>query len=304
MARRQSKGGHAPAPQYPPPSHRPKGQGGGNPCWILGDGAPLDAVERARGRFDADAKRLDTASDNEVLELACSYWLAYPIWLEQVGCWWARESVRHEAYCAIVRVHRRATEILMQAAERLGIDSAPIFESAEWCRQLLAEPETYRPTGEVWPVCMEASRDSLPDGAWTVIMRGEAVITRLGVKLNGDGDAISDPDCAHSPDFRSVRWRGEAYSFTRNQALCMKQLWEAWEAGTPEMDGITVTTVADVSQTRLVDVFKSKGSMHPAWGTVIVPGETKGSYRLSDAAIIAKKSRRTKTRKTPRKTPR
>ena len=39
------------------------------------------------------------------------------------------------------------------------------------------------------------------------------------------------PARRHSPDYRSVAWDGETYSFTRNQALCVKALWKAWEIG-------------------------------------------------------------------------
>lgn len=43
-------------------------------------------------------------------------------------------------------------------------------------------------------------------------------------------------DYDHSPDFRSVRWFGESYTFTENQALRVKLLWENWERGTPDVE--------------------------------------------------------------------
>jgi len=115
-----------------------------------------------------------------------------------------------------------------------------------------------------------------------------------------------DPN-VHSGDFRSVRWFGTSYSFTKNQAACVKVLWAAWEAGTPELDGLTVVVRAEVSQARLIDVFRSKGKPQPAWGTMIVKGKTKGAYRLSEPAAVAvtrptPEPRRKKSRKTPRKT--
>ena len=87
----------------------------------------------------------------------------------------------------------------------------------------------------------------------------------------------------------------------------MKVLWAAWEAATPELDGLTVVTQADVSQTRLSDVFKAKGKMHLAWGTMIAQGQSKGAYRLSEPATVAKsavKLRGKESRKSPRKSPR
>jgi len=106
-----------------------------------------------------------------------------------------------------------------------------------------------------------------------------------------------------SADYRSVKWFGTSYTFTKSQAACVKLLWEAWKADTPELNGLTVVADAKVDQCRLVDVFKSKGKMHPAWGTMIVPGGTKGTYRLNDDPAVVPKSRRKRSRKTPRKTP-
>jgi hypothetical protein len=98
-------------------------------------------------------------------------------------------------------------------------------------------------------------------------------------KDEGDSGA---PNVVHSADFRSVVWSGTSYTFTKSQAACVGVLWAAWKAGTPELDGLTVVTQADVSQTRLIDVFRSKGRAHAAWGTMIMQGQSKGAYRLSD----------------------
>ena len=83
--------------------------------------------------------------------------------------------------------------------------------------------------------------------------------------------------CRHSKDFRSVKWCGQSYLFTKSQALCVKVMWEASQQGTPEMEGLTILTDADAAGTRLIDVFRK----HPAWGTMIVKGGTKGAYRLA-----------------------
>jgi hypothetical protein len=84
----------------------------------------------------------------------------------------------------------------------------------------------------------------------------------------------------HSPDFRSVVWFGTSYQLTENQAVCVGQLWEAWEQGTPEVGDTTLLDVADISGKRLNVVFRE----HPAWNTMIVPGNTKGTHRLTQPA--------------------
>lgn len=80
----------------------------------------------------------------------------------------------------------------------------------------------------------------------------------------------------HSPDFRSANWYGQEFSFTLTQATCLKTLWEAWENGCPEMSGQTILEAIESPQNRLDYLFKD----HPAWGTMIVCGETRGTYRL------------------------
>jgi hypothetical protein len=107
----------------------------------------------------------------------------------------------------------------------------------------------------------------------------------------------------HSEDFRSVVWWGTSYTFTKSQAACVRILWTAWKEKTPELDGLTVVTQADIAQTRLIDVFRSKGKAHAAWGTMIVSGKSKGAYRLSEGTTITvPKTRRKQSRKTTRKT--
>ena len=80
----------------------------------------------------------------------------------------------------------------------------------------------------------------------------------------------------HSIDFRSVLWFGTAYSFTASQAACIRILWQAWENGTPDIGQETVTEAAGLDTPRLAPLFRG----HKAWGSMIVPGGTKGTYRL------------------------
>ena len=81
----------------------------------------------------------------------------------------------------------------------------------------------------------------------------------------------------HSIDYRSVFLKtGETYSFTPQQAACIKILWEAYENKTPEIGQGTLLEKLDTTIKRLKDVFKD----HEAWGKIITPGKSKGSFRL------------------------
>lgn len=82
--------------------------------------------------------------------------------------------------------------------------------------------------------------------------------------------------CRHGPGFASVVWNGARFSFTRAQAHAVQILWEAWDAGTPEV--CQEILLEGEEDRRMVDLFKG----HPAWGTMIVRGPAKGTFRLSD----------------------
>jgi hypothetical protein len=91
--------------------------------------------------------------------------------------------------------------------------------------------------------------------------------------------AAEQASARHSADFRSVYWYGTQYEFTTSQAACVKILWEHWEQRTPAIGEVTLLERAGLSGNRLRDVFEKGG--HPAWGTMIIPGDTKGSFQLS-----------------------
>jgi hypothetical protein len=86
------------------------------------------------------------------------------------------------------------------------------------------------------------------------------------------------PPARHSPDFRSVLWFGQYYSFTTGQAACVQIMWNAWEQGTPEMAQQRILGDAGLDSACLLYVFKG----HAAWGTMIVHGGTKGAFRLQE----------------------
>jgi hypothetical protein len=92
------------------------------------------------------------------------------------------------------------------------------------------------------------------------------------------------PLARHSADFRSVHWYGTYYTFTSAQAACVKVLWQAWKNGTSEIAQDTILDEIDAAGNRLIDLFRDRNSesgYHPAWGTMIVSGSTKGSFCLN-----------------------
>ena len=89
-------------------------------------------------------------------------------------------------------------------------------------------------------------------------------------------------DCDHSSDYRFVRWPGGNFDFTEKQAACIKVLWLAAESCMPSVSQREILDAAESDCLRLRDLFKSKTGIHRAWGTLIVRGERKGTYRLSE----------------------
>jgi hypothetical protein len=90
--------------------------------------------------------------------------------------------------------------------------------------------------------------------------------------------ATSEP-ASHSPDFREVSWYGRHYAFTATQAAVVRELWAAWEAGTPEVHQDAALAAAGSQSARLVDLFKG----HPAVGGDGLIGHAgKGKYRLAE----------------------
>ena len=81
-------------------------------------------------------------------------------------------------------------------------------------------------------------------------------------KANGEND--TDP-IKHSLDFASVNWNETLYTFTPNQAACVKLLYEQWSNGTPVVGQDTIREAADMEQDLRI-VFRD----HPAWKTLIV----------------------------------
>lgn len=84
-------------------------------------------------------------------------------------------------------------------------------------------------------------------------------------------------EARHSQDFRSVHWFGADYVFSALQAAVVRQLWEAREAGTPDVSGETLMLTAGSETREIRNAFRE----HPAWGTMIV-SLRRGVYRLAE----------------------
>jgi hypothetical protein len=83
-------------------------------------------------------------------------------------------------------------------------------------------------------------------------------------------------DARHSVDFRCVCLGCKEYTFSPTQARCVEIMWKASENGTPEMGQQAILEAAESRSTRLREVFKNSS----AWGTLIVRGKKRGTYRL------------------------
>ena len=81
----------------------------------------------------------------------------------------------------------------------------------------------------------------------------------------------------HSPDFRSVVWKGDLMHFSPGQAAAIEVLFDAYNSGSPEVGQGHVLESTGSEAHRLRDLFKRS----PAWETLIVRGEGKGTFRLA-----------------------
>ncbi len=79
-----------------------------------------------------------------------------------------------------------------------------------------------------------------------------------------------------SPNYRSLHWRGERFSFTETQARAFGVLLKYWLDGTPDVPGDYVLATIDSDAANLCDLFRQ----HKAWNRIIVPGATRGTRRL------------------------
>jgi hypothetical protein len=92
-----------------------------------------------------------------------------------------------------------------------------------------------------------------------------------------DESASAPRDFQHSDDYRSVVFKGETHTLTSNQAQVVEILHNAYCSGIPDLGKDHVLEKLGTPASRLRDTFrKSK-----LWGTLIVFGAKRGTYRLN-----------------------
>ena len=94
---------------------------------------------------------------------------------------------------------------------------------------------------------------------------------------------------SHSADYRSVSFRGTQLSFTPRQAQVIEMLHRAFMDGTPDIGKEFILEKLESPNSRLRDTFKG----HEAWGSLIVPGSSRGTYRLNIGKTTARDSEQT-----------
>ena len=88
------------------------------------------------------------------------------------------------------------------------------------------------------------------------------------------------PEFSASSDYRSVRWRDRVISLSPTQAAVIRNLHIALDNGTPELGQAEILEAAASDSKRLRDLFR-RGPGAEAWGSLIIPGRTLGSFRLN-----------------------
>jgi hypothetical protein len=147
----------------------------------------------------------------------------------------------------------------LEDGRRLEFSHGPITESEAWLFvTTIFEPDR-------WPLRIQRH-----DAA----VRRDALLKRLPPPICAQWPA------RHGDDFRSTHWFGRSHSFTDSQAEVVKYLWEHCLRGTPEVGIRQIRAGTGLDFCRLSDVFQKNGASHLAWGTMIGPGNTKGTVRL------------------------
>jgi len=93
-------------------------------------------------------------------------------------------------------------------------------------------------------------------------------------------DLRNESGLVHSPDYRSIQWRGESYGLTERQAKVVQLLDEAHRTGTPDLATKTILTKLGTPESDLRDTFRDSP---PLWGQkgLIRPGARRGTVRLN-----------------------
>lgn len=119
-----------------------------------------------------------------------------------------------------------------------------------------------------------------------ILWKALQVIQRIdddAVILSQKNNSISVmQDLQPIKDFSDFTWGGINYKLAKMPAAVVSELYHARKRGNPELQNETIlcevgSTAMDRSRA-LYNMFKRTG----AWGTLIIAGTTKGTYRLAD----------------------
>jgi hypothetical protein len=134
-------------------------------------------------------------------------------------------------------------------------------------------------------------------GQWEAHLQAQEDVGRIAVRLRAleenrlltlagfvDTSAPAAP-AAGPPPFklgrggRSCVWGARKFFFTDMQGDIVRQLWRAFKNGTQDVSqgALLEKAGSGMDKPNLKKLFKG----HEAWGTLIVPGATKGTYRLA-----------------------
>jgi len=140
-----------------------------------------------------------------------------------------------------------------------------------------------------WRLCRDQERGQLQIQRFDVAVRES--LSHVRKVIESQREPPSPEGYQFGPGYRSVSWYGEIYTFTATQAAIVGILAEAYEAKTPDVDAEMLVGEGAFSQEaiktkrgkasaahRVRDLFRN----NPAWGTMIVPGGTRGTYQLKD----------------------
>jgi len=88
-------------------------------------------------------------------------------------------------------------------------------------------------------------------------------------------------DFFHSPDYASVTWKGNQYTFSPLQAAAIKYLHEAYQNGTPDCNQASLLVEIGSNSNQVWHVFKDKKQGQKAWNDGLIISTRKGIFRIN-----------------------
>jgi hypothetical protein len=278
--------------------------------FLAGDALLPDAVRRAGMKRVQELRHLSISSRVEVMRSHLSSfqdWVSTLLGLvpshpEAVSWWHLGLTIAHGAYQprlgALVwqwedpgLLDQLLGEVRLELADLFPPYETPVLtvvqdaagyppRLAGWCRLELRLEELFRQRPTELSDSVASMSSTISEMRRSLEGEGcpspEERVQSEAVTITQEDSPAFEP--IYGLDFRSVLWEpDQLFLFSPLQAACVKVLWEHAASRTPEVGQQTVLENAGSVSSRLVDLFKN----HPALGTMIVRGQTKGSFRLS-----------------------